>query len=64
MFLEKMELFVVGKFNAPMFKGNIDDDVKLYQSYVLKIAKIILFDQIFNFFPFITPDIPILLRHQ
>ena len=60
MFRETLDSFVVGKFNVPMFKGNINDDVNFYQSYVLKMAKINLFDR-FLFFPFITRNNPILL---
>ena len=36
-----------------MFKGDINDDVSLYQSCVVKMANINLFDP-FLFFPFIT----------
>ena len=64
MFIDKIDFVVAGQFNASMFKGNMKDDVNLYQSYVLKIVQIILCDPILNFFPFITLDIPISLRHQ
>ena len=41
------------KLNVPMFKGKINDVVNLYQSCVLKMANINMFD-LFLFFPFIT----------
>ena len=39
MFPEKFDLFVVVKFNVQLFKGNINDDVDLYWSYVLENGK-------------------------
>ena len=41
---------VVVKFNVPMLKGN--DDASFYLSYVLKMARINLFDPIFS--PFLA----------